>query len=54
MADRQGREAPWYGCLGAPYTYSFTPVAFDMQVKVTNNFTGESLEFFDGSCRCSI
>jgi hypothetical protein len=37
-------SAPYYGCSGGAYTYSFTPTTLGMVVKVKNNLTKDEID----------
>jgi hypothetical protein len=38
---------PYYGAIGGGLTYSFTPTALGTIVKVTHNYTNETLDVTD-------
>lgn len=44
LAEKQGKDQPYYGCSGGSLSFEFTPTTLGMVVKVTNNLTKESLD----------
>ena len=47
VAERQGRDEPYYGSCGGELTYSFTPTSLGVVVVVRNGVTGESINLTD-------
>lgn len=43
-AERQGKDEPYYGCIGGVYTYCFTPNSIGLSVKVINDFSKEEID----------
>jgi len=40
-------EYPYYGAIGGSLTYSFTPTALGVVIKVTHGYTNETLDVTD-------
>jgi hypothetical protein len=43
IAEKQGKDHPYYGCSGGSLSYEFTPTSIGLVVKVTNNLSKESI-----------
>ncbi len=47
VAEKQGKDTPYYGCIGGGITYSFTPTSLGVVYKVKHAITNAELDLTD-------